>query len=260
METRHFKLSYGQQVYDIAAHVHEGSETWIMCLHGIQSNKGLFDELLAQPFLDDYSLVAPDLVGFGDSSKPYDFSYDLQGQAGICAQLATTLGIKKIFLIGHSLGGMVATLLLQELEDKVQGIVSLEGNFTLQDAGASQDIANQSLDDFRDKGFQNLKSSIATSGEASAASRLQWLESSPDYVVYKSAQSIVKWSETGKLLGQFADTPAKKLYGYGQKNAAKAARIPASIPQVAIPNSSHFMLVDQPAATFQALRDFLVKN
>jgi pimeloyl-ACP methyl ester carboxylesterase len=260
MREQRFVIDYSGRSYDISTLIRERSKIWILCLHGIQSNKALFINLLAQPFFDNYSFVAPDFVGFGNSSKPENFSYDLRDQAKICVQLAGQLGIKRVYVIGHSLGGMVATLLLQELGDTVEGILNLEGNFEPADAGVSREIARQSLDEFQSRGYQSLKSSISASGEPSAASRLDWLKSTPDYAIYKTAQSIMHWSATDRLLQQFVDASIKKLYIYGDKNSEKARRLPAVIPKLAIPNSGHFMLLDQPTTTFSALENFLSKN
>lgn len=257
MTEQHFSVQSGEAAYEITALLRQGSAGWVMCLHGIQSNKALFRDLAAQPFLDGYSIVVPDFVGFGDSSKPEDFSYDIADQANICIDLAKQLGIDSVTLIGHSLGGMVATLMLKELGYKANGIINLEGNFFPEDAGASKVIAGQSFGHFRAKGYEKLKAAIEASGEKSASTRLAWLATTPDYAIYKTAQSIIKWSETGELMRLFANSPARKLYIFGDQNTDKAARLPANVARAAIPNAGHFMLLEQPAQTFGSIANFL---
>jgi pimeloyl-ACP methyl ester carboxylesterase len=54
-----------------------------------------------------YTVIAPDLRGYGDSSKPRD-GYDKKTMAEDIYQLVNQLGYERIFLVGHDVGGMVA--------------------------------------------------------------------------------------------------------------------------------------------------------
>jgi pimeloyl-ACP methyl ester carboxylesterase len=55
----------------------------------------------------NYTVVAPDLRGLGDSSKPTT-GYDGKTVAEDIHQLVTQLGFKTIFLVGHDIGTQVA--------------------------------------------------------------------------------------------------------------------------------------------------------
>src|SRR5919109_3261213 len=55
----------------------------------------------------DYTVIAPDLRGLGDSSKP-PTGYDGKTLAEDIHQLVTQLGFKTIFLVGHDIGTQVA--------------------------------------------------------------------------------------------------------------------------------------------------------
>src|SRR5919198_3535058 len=55
----------------------------------------------------NYTVVAPDLRGLGDSSKP-PTGYDGKTVAEDIHQLVTQLGFKTIFLVGHDIGTQVA--------------------------------------------------------------------------------------------------------------------------------------------------------
>ena len=54
-----------------------------------------------------YTVIAPDLRGLGDSSKPLT-GYDGKTVAEDIHQLVTQLGLKTIFLVGHDIGTQVA--------------------------------------------------------------------------------------------------------------------------------------------------------
>ena len=55
----------------------------------------------------NYTIIAPDLRGLGDSSKPLT-GYDGKTVAEDIHQLVTQLGFKTIFLVGHDIGTQVA--------------------------------------------------------------------------------------------------------------------------------------------------------
>jgi pimeloyl-ACP methyl ester carboxylesterase len=55
----------------------------------------------------NYTVIAPDLRGLGDSSKPLT-GYDGKTLAEDIYQLVTQLGFKTIFLVGHDIGTQVA--------------------------------------------------------------------------------------------------------------------------------------------------------
>ena len=54
-----------------------------------------------------YTVIAPDLRGLGDSSRPAT-GYDKRTNANDIHQLMNKLGFEKIFLVGHDWGGPVA--------------------------------------------------------------------------------------------------------------------------------------------------------
>jgi pimeloyl-ACP methyl ester carboxylesterase len=55
----------------------------------------------------NYTVIASDLRGLGDSSKPLT-GYDDKTVAEDIHQLVAKLGFKTIFLVGHDIGGQIA--------------------------------------------------------------------------------------------------------------------------------------------------------
>lgn len=54
-----------------------------------------------------YRIVVPDQIGFGKSSKP-DLHYTFEQLAASTRKLLEKLGIEKVAVVGHSMGGMLA--------------------------------------------------------------------------------------------------------------------------------------------------------
>jgi pimeloyl-ACP methyl ester carboxylesterase len=226
-------------------------------LHGLQSNKEMFSPLEELFTRRKFGTIAIDCVGFGKSSKPEDFSYDLADQAAIIDKVIDALKLQQFFIIGHSMGGMIGTMLLNSWRGTLVGFVNMEGNFVLEDCGTSLPVAEASFEDFTQKMYPELLSSLETSTEPSALSRRKWLRSTPDYVFYKTSQSIVDLSRSEKLLPLFLGSPVHKVFVYGEKNRRKKEMLPASVSTVEIPHAGHFMLADNPTDTARTIDDYL---
>lgn len=78
------------------------------------------------PLLDrDHRVIALDLRGFGGSEKPGS-GYSMKDQAAFVAEALKRLGVHRATVVGHSLGGTVATALSEIPGDYVGRLVILD--------------------------------------------------------------------------------------------------------------------------------------
>ncbi|AGS39468.1 alpha/beta fold hydrolase [Cycloclasticus zancles] len=81
----------------------------IVLLHG-KNFSGYYWEKVAKDLLKKkYRVLIPDQIGFGKSSKPDYYQYSFGQLALNTKSLLDDLNIKKFDLVGHSMGGMLAT-------------------------------------------------------------------------------------------------------------------------------------------------------
>src|SRR3954452_9036969 len=73
----------------------------------------------------DHRVIAIDLLGHGGSEKPGS-GYEIDNQASLVAQALSRLGIRRATVVGHSLGGTVATALTEKSPDLVRGLVIVD--------------------------------------------------------------------------------------------------------------------------------------
>lgn len=106
-------FSFQSQLEDLKmAYVYEKPDSYngktVVLLHGKNfSNKywwKTIDSLLHKGF----AILAPDQIGFGNSSMPAKYQYTFHQLAFNTKKLIDTLGIARPIIIGHSLGGMLA--------------------------------------------------------------------------------------------------------------------------------------------------------
>lgn len=93
----------------------------VMLFHGKNFAGYYWTAIIKNLAANGYRVIVPDQVGFGKSSKPFiHYSFHLLSRFN--ARLLDTLGIKKVYLLGHSMGGMLATrfaLMYPERLDKL---------------------------------------------------------------------------------------------------------------------------------------------
>src|SRR3954465_7316866 len=78
----------------------------VLLIHGITGNARQWDDIV--PLLAQrYTVVAPDLLGHGESAKPRG-DYSLGAYAASVRDLLVALGHRRATVVGHSLGGGVA--------------------------------------------------------------------------------------------------------------------------------------------------------
>jgi pimeloyl-ACP methyl ester carboxylesterase len=78
----------------------------ILLIHGMAGRSDTWLEVMAR-LERDYTVIAPDLIGHGESAKPMG-DYSLGAYASGLRDLLAVLGIPRATVVGHSFGGGVA--------------------------------------------------------------------------------------------------------------------------------------------------------
>lgn len=94
----------------------------ILLLHGKNFNAAYWEETIVELRKKGYRIIAPDQIGFGKSSKPGIYQYSFHQLAANTRSLLDTLKINQVIVLGHSMGGMLATrfaLMFPEMTEKL---------------------------------------------------------------------------------------------------------------------------------------------
>src|SRR2546428_1084310 len=78
----------------------------IVLIHGITGSSLTWEDVI-EPLAERYTVVAPDLLGHGESAKPRG-DYSLGAYAASVRDLLVALGHRRATVVGHSLGGGIA--------------------------------------------------------------------------------------------------------------------------------------------------------
>lgn len=77
------------------------------------------------PFLERTGGIAPDLIGFGRSSKGGHLDYSLNGLASFVEDLLDELGVRRVSLVAHQWGAAAGLVLAARRPERVERLVLL---------------------------------------------------------------------------------------------------------------------------------------
>jgi len=93
----------------------------VLLVHGITSSSATWDPII--PTLAERAhVIAPDLLGHGDSDKPRT-DYSLGALASVLRDLLEHLGHERVTVVGHSLGGGVAMQFAYQYHERCERLV-----------------------------------------------------------------------------------------------------------------------------------------
>ncbi|HZP91366.1 MAG TPA: alpha/beta hydrolase [Burkholderiales bacterium] len=101
-----------------------GAGPALVLLHGYPQTGQMWRKM-TPAFVNQYSVVVPDLRGYGDTDKPRD-GYDKRSMASDIAALMRALGHEKFAVVGHDRGARVAHRLALDHPDAVTRLVVLD--------------------------------------------------------------------------------------------------------------------------------------
>jgi pimeloyl-ACP methyl ester carboxylesterase len=120
-------MAAADELHEIDLHGHRvfyrsaGSGPVVVLVHGITSTSATWANVL--PYLAErFTVIAPDLLGHGESAKPRG-DYSLGAYASGIRDLLFALGHDRATFVGHSLGGGVAMQLAYQFPEHCERLV-----------------------------------------------------------------------------------------------------------------------------------------
>ena len=98
-----------------------GSGPALLLLHGITDSSATW-EGVAPALAEHFTLIAPDLLGHGESATPRG-DYSLGAHASGVRDVLTALGIERVTVVGHSLGGGIAMQFAYQFPERCERLV-----------------------------------------------------------------------------------------------------------------------------------------
>ncbi|KTT76144.1 alpha/beta fold hydrolase [Sphingomonas endophytica] len=234
---------------------------------------GLFGSLNAPRILSAFVnrlVLAPDLLGYGALRDQSPAGWTLVDQADHVAAHVREHVECQVDVIGHSVGGAVATIFAHRYPELTRSLTSVEGNMTLSDAFWSQKIARQALPDIAQEvaGFRSdVAAWIGRSGVAASAFTLStaaaWLDNQPVSTLRTQARAVVSATAAEEYLEQLravvaSGVPVHLVAGARSRHGWNVPEwlSARATSDTVIADTGHLMMLENP----QLFADTLLRN
>jgi pimeloyl-ACP methyl ester carboxylesterase len=91
----------------------------IVFIHGFGASKETFLEVFERREFQLFTVLATDLIGFGDSDKLANFFYLMKDQAKTLRKTIDLLDLDCFHIVAHSMGGIIGIELGEMIPDRV---------------------------------------------------------------------------------------------------------------------------------------------
>jgi len=234
----------------------------IVYIHGLGESGLCFEEIARSVCGWGWRQLIPDLPGYGRSVWPAA----PQSFAGVVSHVSQWLrdrGERKVLLLGHSLGGVLALLFAESHPESVRGVIDIDGNKSLADCTFSGQAAAVPQVEFSARVFHRLREAVFEGGSSEPALRGYYasLRLADPQTFHAQALELVALSAAEKLAARLAALPCAKLYIAGAPGGASprslALLTAAGIDSAIVSPAGHWPFIDQPDQFAALVRSFL---
>ena len=214
------------------AYVKVGTGPALLLLHGLGCSHRTWLPVL-DALARRYTVIAPDLLGHGESDKPRA-DYSIGGFANGMRDLLTVLDVDKATVVGHSFGGGVAMQFAYQFPERTERLV-LVGS-----GGLGSEVSSAIYQSFRDPAARAairhvVRAVVDWQGQiVTMADRAYLTEAMPMCVIWGDQDRVIPVS-----------------------HADRAAELAPNARVEIVPNAGHFPHKDHPERFVKILNDFV---
>ncbi|MFF2045225.1 alpha/beta fold hydrolase [Kitasatospora sp. NPDC058170] len=225
-------------------------------LHGLGASSPVYFAAAAvHPLLAGHRSLLLDLLGFGISDRPADFSYTLEAHADAVATALDAAGVTDVEVVAHSMGGAVAIVLAHRHPHLVSRLVLVDSNLdpiTPTRSPGSSGIATFTEEEFLGGGMQEVGQWVGPFWWSTM--RLAGPEALYRTAVHGTRGTVPTLREM--LIG--LDLPRAFLYPEVDGEFPGGDRLrEAGVVVTAIPDAGHNVMFDNPDAFAKASAEAL---
>lgn len=233
----------------------------ILFIHGLGENSQCFTEVFEFEWSSNYNIIIPDLPGFGKSTDAQDYSFKMQIER--LNKLLEFLNVEKCIVIGHSMGGDLATMMcFNDHIGRIKKIVNIEGSLTVHDLFISKKIVDASNLDKFDNWFEDFKEKIVLNqwGKKYSSCKRYYnaFKQTGKKALIKSANEII--NSTNQIGELYKQIKIPKIFCYGTESLSFDTLDflrSNNLESIAFKNAFHWPMIDNKNEFYCFLNEWL---
>lgn len=244
----------------------------ILFIHGLGGNKEWFLSHFETHQLKKFSWIVPDLIGYGNSSKPNRMeAYTADNQASNLLHLLMEEEVHSVVIFAHSMGGPIAISLIEQLHQQmvqrieVSCLLYLEGNLDKKDAFFSSLIADYKFNEYENI-FESWLDDLNQKSNGKLIDFITELRNIGPFPLWASSVDLLTVSESNQLLPRLQSiiklANCQVYFLYGEKSKGKYTSETlieqSQLPLIFIPDAGHTMYDDNPEAFWNITKRIIV--
>jgi pimeloyl-ACP methyl ester carboxylesterase len=235
----------------------------VVWIHGLGEWSLGFDATTRHAALSGFTHTLPDLPGYGRSFWPEALPAEgTDSLSDLADRLAAWVAERPpAVLIGHSMGGVLATLVAERTA--VRAVVDVDGNLSRGDCTYSAQADSFTAEDFAAHGLEAMRDAVYRDATTDPALRAYHgaLHLASPFVFHRNAVDLVRLSVTETLAGRLAAVRAPVLFVAGVPDGicahSRTLLDRHGVRWVGVSPAGHWVYVDQPDAFAGAVASFL---
>lgn len=234
----------------------------ILYIHGLGESGLSLEGIATRPELADWRHVVPDLPGYGRSLWPEE-PMPLVAVADMLAARLRSWNAAPAVVLGHSMGGVVATLLGERHPDVVRAVIDVEGNKSLSDCTYSSRADADAREAFLGDGYRKLLDGIWELGADREPLRGYYasMRFADPRTLWLHSTELVAYSREEAMARRLAALGVPALYVAGVPEGAGPRTLAlveeSGVPAAILEPAGHWPFLDQPDGFARAVADFL---
>lgn len=236
----------------------------LLLLHSLGDTPDVWAGAFSCAALDTLTLVAPALPGTGMSPRTEAPPLHLEDVADDLIQLLRSMrdpSAGRLLVVGHSMGGVLATLIAERWPDAVAGVLNVEGNLTRADCGV---VSNAIVESARggaaslERELQVVANGLLRDGRATER-YAQSLSATEPRAALMAAEDLIRLSRAGLIGRRFAHLDCPHLYVSGDAVPAASAALLRRYrsPWATIRGAGHWVMEDKPTEFYDLVADWM---
>ncbi|HEV2014133.1 MAG TPA: alpha/beta fold hydrolase [Candidatus Dormibacteraeota bacterium] len=255
------------------AYLRQGQGPPLVLLHGIPSSSYLWRDVIG-PLSATFDVLAPDLLGYGDSDKRLDADLSIAAQARYMVAFMETVGVHQAAVIGHDIGGGVAQLMAVDEPQRVARLILIDSvvdnNWPVADIARLKEPAWDQIMvniDLRKGLRQGLEAGMVTEGRVTDELVEEWTRPFQDLGGRRAYLRAARALNNRDLMSRSKhieeiETPTLILWGandaFLEPRWAETLKHKLRDTTVEIIDpGGHFLPLDRPEAVVEAITRFL---